>query len=391
MGIRKRGSRWLVTVELGLDEHGVRRRKCVSCATEGEAKTQLSVVSAEVLTGAYFDPTNLTTAAYLERWLEHIKPHVVPATYTRYQAMVDKGIVPALGKVPLARLSVLHITRYEAEALASGRAKGEGGLSPTTVRKHHFVLKQALDMAVRWKLIRTNPILAIDPPRETPPEICPLSLEEQQALLAAAVGREIYAPVLLALGTGMRRGEILGLRWPDIDFAGKRLSVRRSLRRDATGGQELGPAKTHRSQRAIALPDALISTLAEHRRKQADDRALAGSSWQDRDLVFTGDCGGFWAFESFDAAWRWLKVKASLERPRFHDLRHTHATELLRAGVPVKVVSERLGHANISTTLNIYAHVLPDMQDAAALHVDALLRAVDPSIPPPAESEEGDS
>ncbi len=387
MGIRKRGKRWLVTVELGLDEHGARRRKCVSCATESEAKRQLSVLSAEVFTGAYFDPTTLTTAAYLKRWLEHIRPHVVPATYVRYKAMVEKSIVPALGTVQLARLSVLHITRYEAEALASGRAKGEGGLSPTTVRKHHFLLKQALDMAVRWKLIRTNPMLAIDPPKETPPEICPLSLEEQQALLAAAAGRGIHAPVLLALGTGMRRGEILGLRWSDIDFAGRRLSVRRSLRRDGDGGQELGPAKTHRSQRAIALPEALLSTLTEHRRKQADDRAIAGASWKDQDLVFPGDYGGFWAFDGFESAWRWLKQKAGLARPRFHDLRHTHATELLRAGVPVKVVSERLGHANVSTTLNIYAHVLPDMQDAAALHVDALLRAVDPSIPAAEEAE----
>ncbi len=397
MGIRKRGSRWLVTVECGLGTDGIRRRRCVTCATEDDAKRTLAKLSNDVYSGAYVDVSDMRVAAFLERWLEYVESRVVPATHRRYKGMVATHITPKIGGVVLAKLSPLHVTRLEAEQLDSG-------LSSTTVRKHHWLLKAALDQAVAWRLIAVNPMTGITAVAERRPEIRTLDATGQARLLDTAAGSRMHAPIALALGTGLRRGELLALRWSDVDLAAGRLAVRRAMRFAADRSCEFGPCKTERSRRVVSLPPSLSGLLVSHHTEQASKRALAGAGWTDGDLVFCGAQGAPWLIDSFATAWKRLRAKAAaaagaqaskealelhateeqatqaakaaaapLLACRFHDLRHTHATELMRAGIHAKVVSERLGHSSVRVTLDRYSHVTVDMQDTAAEATDALL------------------
>jgi len=375
MAIRRRGRKFLVTVELGRDERGVRRRKCVTCASEREAKRIEAELRAEVARGDYRAPSEITVAEFLRRWLDHVAARVTPPTLERYRGQVERHVVPALGQLRLADLTPLHLSRFYAGLRESGRLRGPGGgLSPTTVRKYQMLLHGALADAVAWRLIPRNPAEGLGSDRETRREVRWLTAEEQLRLLRAAEGRRIYLPVLLALSTGMRRGEILGLKWEDVDFARGRLAVARSLQWVGTRWL-LGEAKTASSRRVVTLPESLLPLLAEHRRRQQALRADM-ADWHDHGFVFTDEHGEPLQPAMLRSAWRRLVERAGLPDVRFHDLRHTHATELLRAGVHPKIVAERLGHASVKTTLDRYSHAVPDLQSEAAEKTDALLKGL---------------
>jgi len=377
MGIRRRGKKFLVTVELGLDEHGVRRRKCVTCSTEREAKRIEAELRAEVARGEYRAPASITCGEFLQDWLASARPRVSPTTWERYRGMVEARIAPRLGALPLAELSPLHLSRFydSLREEAAHPLHGQGHrLSASTVRKYQMLLHAALSDAVRWQLLLRNPAEATRPDREVRKEVRWLTPEERLRLLKAAEGRRIYLPILLALATGMRRGEILGLQWEDIDFARSRLSIRRGLQW-AEGRWLLGEGKTAGSRRVVNLPESLVSSLAAHRRQQQALRADM-SEWHDHGFVFTDEHGEPFNLHGFESSWRHICHKAGLEGVRFHDLRHTHATELLRAGVHPKIVSERLGHSSVTMTLDRYSHAVPDLQSEAAEKTDALLRGL---------------
>jgi integrase len=193
-------------------------------------------------------------------------------------------------------------------------------------------------------------------------------------LLAAVEGTAIHVPVLITLATGMRRGEVLGLRWSDIDFAAGSLAVRQTLQ-EAEGKRTFKEPKTPKSRRVIALPTVALEALRQHRARQAETKLQLGGRYNDHDLVCTQADGSPWWSSGFDRAFRKARKQARVEDVRFHDLRHTHATQLLKAGVHPKVVSERLGHASIGITLDTYSHVMPGMQEEAAEKIDAGLRA----------------
>jgi integrase len=394
-GIRKRGDRWLVTVEAGLDERGVRRRICRTVATEDEAKRTLAKLRNEVYSGEWLDPTTITLGEFFGRWLPYKQGSVVPATFARYQSIASLHFA-LIARMRLAKISEATIIHLEASEIAAG-------LSPATVRKHHWLLRQALGDAVAWRLISRNPAANLHPVAEQRSEIHVVAPADQLRLLSAAGGTRMYLPIVLDLGTGLRRGEMLGLQWGDVDLGRGKLAVQRALRFGADGRPEFGPCKTARSRRVLSLPNSLTALLLDHRSRQANERAMSGSAWQG-DLIFCGIYGAPWRLDSFATAFRRLRERAAaaagadaskealelgateeqaeqaakaaaapLLACRFHDLRHTHATELMRAGIHVKVVSERLGHSSVRVTLDRYSHVLPDMQDEAAAAADVLL------------------
>ena len=250
---------------------------------------------------------------------------------------------------------------------SGGRLDGAGGLSASTVHHHHRVLRCALQRAVRWGLIASNPALLADPPRPRRPEIRILDEEDTKQLLMGLRGRPVYLATVIAVGTGMRRGEILGLQWQDIDLAKGVLRVTRTLGQTREG-LRFGTPKTQRGRRQIHLPGFVVAALRDHweaRRATARPRK--------DDLVVTLKCGRPWPPDSFSAEFVRQLEKAGLPRIRFHDLRHSHASLLLRLGVHPKVVSERLGHATVSFTLDTYSHLLPSMQAEAAAKVEGAL------------------
>lgn len=247
------------------------------------------------------------------------------------------------------------------------------GLSAQTVTHHHRVLREALKQAVRWQMLAVNPADAVKPPRAEHKEIQVLDEKGAAALLRPLEGTRFHLVALLAVGTGMRRGELLGLRWQDIDLKSGKLAVRQNLQQTSSGLLFKSP-KTAKGQRSISLMPSTVTALRLHKRRQAALRLEKGPEYQDCGLVLCEDDGSPWTPNRFSAQWH-KAVGERGQKVRFHDLRHTHATLLLRQGVHPKVVSERLGHATINITLDTYSHVMPDMQDEAAEKLDGVLRA----------------
>lgn len=375
--IRQQGKQsWEVRIYIGRREDG--RKLYRSHTVHGnkkDAQRELAKLLHEFNTGAYVEPSRMTVKEYLERWLQdYARSSVAPKTFERYAEIVRLHLIPALGAIPLAKLQPLHIQGCYSDALRAGRRDGKGGLSAQTVLHHHRVLREALQQAVRWQLLARNPADAVEPPRPQPKEMC--ALDEQQAarLLDAAKGSRLYAPVVLAVTTGMRRGEILALRWQDVDLQAGTLSVRQSLEQTRDGLTFKQP-KTQKGRRVVALPPLAVEALRRHKAEQAKERLLLGPGYQDNGLVCAQPDGQPWRPDALTNAFAYLVRKAGVPPVRFHDLRHSHATLLLRQGVHPKVVSERLGHATVGITLDTYSHVLPGMQEEAARKLDVALRA----------------
>jgi integrase len=269
--------------------------------------------------------------------------------------------------VPLARLTPQQVQSLYAQKL-------DEGLSSSTVHHIRAQLHRALGAAVRLGLVARNVCDVIDPPRMHHHEMATLSPEQARALLVAAANDRFEALYVLALSTGMRQGELLALKWRDVDLEGARLHVRTTRQYTAEGYQFTEP-KTAHSRRLIALPETAVAALRQHRSRQAEERQRLGPAWEDRDLVFPNSIGRpMDGKHLLRREFRPLLKRGGLPAIRFHDLRHTAATLLLGSGVNPKIVSEMLGHSHISITLSLYSHVTPHMQQQAAAAMDATLR-----------------
>jgi integrase len=307
----------------------------------------------------------MTLGEYLELWLEdYARPNVGSKTFETYRRIVRLNIVPRIGQVRLAELKPLQIQSLYSELLRSGKRSG-GGLSPLSVQHVHRLLRKALSQAVRWELLDRNPADGADSPRVPRNEMNALDRAGLSQLLAAVGHGRLYLPVLIAATTGMRRGEILALRWRDVDLEGCALRVERSLQQISTGLEFKEPKSRH-GQRTIALANVTVAVLA---------RAKAERQPGPDDLVVCRPDGSPWPPDQLSVEFH-VFARRNGFAIRFHDLRHTHASNLLRDGVPVNVVSQRLGHAEPAITLNVYSHVLPGMQQEAAAKVDEMMEQV---------------
>jgi integrase len=372
---RAKGS-WTVVVDLAPDSVTGRRRQ-LSRAVRGP-KRNAEALLVELLherdAGLEHPRHRLTVQDYLQRWLaDYVETNLAPKTLEMYRQIITGHVLPALGQVPLTGLRPQQLQGWYTELLEGGRTDGAGGLSRRTVLRYHQVLHAALRQAVRWQLLVRNPADAVEPPRPPRRELQVPDAAEVRALLAAADGTPYGPLVRLAILTGMRRGELLGLRWGDVDLDAAVLHVQQSAQRITGQGMIFRQPKTRLSRRAIALSPVAVALLRQHRRRQAETRLLAGSAYEDHGLVFTSGLGS--PVEPGNLLRGWTKIIAVAGTPhvRFHDLRHAHATLLLRQGVHPKIVSERLGHASIAITLDTYSHVVPGLQEAAAAQLDALL------------------
>jgi integrase len=319
---------------------GTQKTRYIYAKTRKEAASKLSRALVERESGLVYYCGSMTVGEYLDRWLESTKGTVKERTWIRAEVDVRVHIKPALGKTRLDRLNSLQLQ-------ALYRAKLDAGLSPRTVRMIHATLHKSLKQAVGWQLVPRNVAQAVAPPREQRREISPLDEEQVKRLLGAAVGDRLEALYVLAVTTGMRSGELLGLKWEDIDLRAGTLRVRRTV----FNGKVSEP-KTAKSRRSIKLTRSSVRALQGH--------PVVGE-W-----VFCTGVGTTISVHNFhNRSWRPLLRKAGLPQIRFHDLRHTCATLLLTKGVHPKVVQELLGHSSIAITLDTYSHVLPNMQGEA--------------------------
>lgn len=325
--------------------------------SSAEAKKELTRLLAILDKGLFVDPSKMTVEEYMNYWLDnYAKLKVADRTFNRYKEFIDNNIVPEIGNLKIQKLRPIVLQQMYTNLLTNGRKKG-GGLSPTTVHQIHSVMHKALVMAVKWQVVTRNIADAVDPPR--PANSKPVILNESQAkhLLQRALTTPYYLQVLLAIMTGMRRGEIYGLIWDNIDFEAGKINVVQSTQYIPKQGLgEKGP-KSEEGFRIIDVTDYIISVLKTVKEKQTFENE-EGYVFIDKDARQHPDSISSW-FPEFI-------VSIGLPRLRFHDLRHTHASLLLHIGESLKLISERLGHSSVEFTADIYTHLLPGMQKAAA-------------------------
>jgi integrase len=306
-----------------------------------------------------------TVADLLQAWLPSMRPRIRHSTWRRYGQLIECHILPAIGRMALARLSPLDVQQMVNRVL-------EAGLSPTTAHHAHAVLRRALRDAVAAELVSRNVATLVKPPPMGFHEMQTLDPDQARAFLLAATGDRWEALWLLAVTSGMRQGELLGLRWSDVDLDQGILHVTGNLSRGSNGLEVTRP-KTHRSRCPIRLSQVATDALRRHKAAQAAARLQAGAAWEDHQLVFCRPTG-----RPLTAAWlvrgrfQPLLRRAGLPLIRFHDLRHTAATLWFRSGVNPKVVQETLGHSRVAITLDTYSHMIPDLQMETARVMDAL-------------------
>lgn len=375
--VRRRGKLWNIVVDIGYDEGGARKQKWYSgFKTKKAAQERLTELLTALQGGTWVEPSKRTLAVFLREWLDSIRATVRPSTWAAYSMLTEVHIIAALGTVPLQRLTAAQLNALYADLLAKGRRDGKGGLSPRTVAYVHATIRKALAEAVRWQILTRNVADAATPPRQRSSDtLRTWSADELRAFLAHVESDRLYAAYVLAATTGLRRGEVLGLRWRDLDLNAGRLAVVQTLV-SVNYVVSFSTPKTARGRRSVALDSTTSAALRAHRVRRLEERlALGLGSPGDDDLVFTDVEGEPLHPGQFSDRFDRLVKAAGVPRINFHGLRHTHATLALRAGVHPKVVSERLGHSTISITLDTYSHAIPAMQEEAAEKVAALVFA----------------
>jgi integrase len=367
--IIKRGDNWQVRIFTGAGPDG--RREYVNRTIKGtkkDAQTYLSATLSAISTGTFARPSPLTLSDYLDKWLSASKARVRPTTLTSYKYLIDSYIKPHIGTMRLSDLRSLHVQALYA------KLQDELKLGPRSIKYTHSVLSGALKQAIKWNMLAVNPALGVTLPRQVRHDMQSLTPEQAQAFLAACERDTCGVALMLALSTGMRPCEYLGLQWSDVDLERGQVTVTHSLTRGKGEGWTLTEPKTPRSRRTIPLPASMTRLLIDHRRQQNEARLKAGKGYENHGFVFAMPHGAPVRLRYLD---RYhykptLKRAGLLATMRVYDLRHSSATLLLASGENVKVISERLGHASVTLTLDVYSHVLPGQQEAASAKLERL-------------------
>lgn len=355
----KVGDKWKGAVTLGHDASGRQVRQYFTASSHAEAQERLARLVAERQAFGSGPVHKLTLAQFLVQWLDYKRHHVRPKTFAEYEQLARTELTQRLGKHQLAKLQPLDVERMVTAMLSDGH-------SPRKAHTALKVLKVALRQAVDWNLLRSSPAQRVRSPKQPHQDLQVWSPAEAKAFLAAASGNRLYALYYLALDTGMRRGELLGLHWEDLDLAGSTLRVRRNLV-EIGARIVVGEPKTRASRRTVVLSPDTVQVLKDHRLNQELELGSLAP------MVFASRVGTYVQPSNLARSFRALTAKAGLPRIRLHDLRHTAASLAIRNGADLKALSERLGHANPSITLNVYYHAYNEQRQQAAVSLTQLL------------------
>jgi integrase len=369
--IRERSpGHWAIVIDV--PQGGKRKQRWHSFrGTKRQAQIECARLIAELQNGTAVNPIRLTVSDFLERWVEHMQGQVSPRSHERYAEIARKNLVPLLGVLTLTKLQPAHISQAYAKALASGRRDGTGGLSARTVTHMHRVLREALQQGVRWQMLARNPADAVKPPKVERQQISVLDTDATAELIEAARDTSLFMPIMLGVRCGLRRGEVVALRWRNVDLERGQISVVASAEQTDLGVREKEPKNG--KGRTIVLSDTEIEELRSHRIRQAQGLLALGVRLTEDHHVVAREDGQPLQPRSLTHAFVKFVRKHGFQ-VRLHDLRHSHATHMLAAGVHPKIAQERLGHSSVGITLDLYSHVLPGMQAEAVSKVDAALR-----------------
>ena len=372
--ITKRGKdSYSIIISLGKDPAtGKRKQQWVTVkGTKKDAEKRLAELLHQLDTGTYMKPGKTTVADYLNQWLtDYARQSLSPRGLERYQGIIQRHLIPNIGQITLTQLRPEHLQKMYTANLDSG-------LNPKTVRYHHAVAHIALQTAVKWGLVGRNVADAVEPPRARCQEMQTWNESDVTRFLEGVKSSQYYALFYTALFTGMRRSELLALRWQDIDFLYSQIYVSRSLHHLKDGSYVFTQPKSERSRRTIALSPSAILALRDYRKAQEHQSTMLGIPLTDDRLVFSTFEGKPYRPNTITRAWSTLAAKAGVKVIRFHDARHTHASLMLKQGIHPKVVQERLGHSSIGMTLDTYSHVAQGIQEAAAKRFDDAFKVND--------------
>ncbi|MDP1421151.1 site-specific integrase [Peribacillus simplex] len=366
----KQTSKWDLVFDAGKDPLTGKRKQILrrGFASKQDANDEMIRLKAEILENEFLDLTHMTYGKYMEEWLQERKSRLQASTFETHSIFYRNVIKPRLGLLKLQQIAPMQIQKFVNDLVNDTSYSGH------TIHLIFRIVSSSLKKAKILKLIKDNPSIGITLPRIKRKEINVWSLDQINFFISEAkkIKRltRCYIGFLMSIFTGMRQGEILGIRWKDIDFESQTIFVRQTLTQNA---EIKAGAKNEASVRSIHIPSKLVDELRTHRKQILEEKLLVGSSYRDLDLVICTKSGNPMIPRNFRKEFYNLTEKIGLPKIRFHDLRHTHATILIQQNVNVKLISERLGHADIETTLNTYSHVLPDMQKSVSDKLDIII------------------
>lgn len=403
--IRRRGENsWLLTVMAGKDENGkyIRRFKTVTIEDPALLKTkkrlqdyldaEYAKFREEVESGEYIKPEKMLFKAFVNEWLEkYAKNHLELRTIMAYESNLKIRILPTFGEMKLEDIKPIHIVNFLSKLENERGDRKSGGLSSSTIQMNYRILQNIFKRALEWKIIKNNPMSAVKNPKVTYKEFIPYDETEVQKLLQALQSEPYHwrMMITLALTTGMRRGELIALEWKHIDWKASTIDVSQTLVFALKSENKIvvKEPKTKKSKRKVAIPPSVLDELREYYTHRAKERDKVGDGWKgcidifgvDHNFVFSHADGSPFHHEGPYLWFRKFIQRNGLRYIRFHDLRHTSATLLINQGVHAKIISERLGHGNINTTMNIYGHALRSADQAAADKFESLFTNIAPA------------
>lgn len=364
---RKNGT-WEGRYTIGYDSHGKQKQKSIYGKTRAEVAKKLSEMTSAIQNGSYIAPRNLTLSEWLEVWLTsyaYIK--VRPSTYASYQAYIERHVSPIIGGLQLQKLTTNQLQVFFNEKRVNGKIDGKGGLSPKTIRNIYNMLHEALQQAVINKIVSVNVSEGVVLPSKDEKEIIVFKPEEQRAIIEAAQKDRLGFAIELDFFTGLRVGELCALKWSDIDLAAKEFRVRRTLQRVQKKTSDIkskgkrtqiveGATKTKKGNRVIPLTDTMLQKLLVHKARQLFEKRRLGKGYSDNGYVFANEFGGAIEPSYLRDVYDRILKNANAPHYTFHTIRHTFATRAIENEMPVKVVSEILGHSSVQLTMDLYCH-----------------------------------
>jgi integrase len=367
---RSPGGEWSYRLDLGVAPDGRRRQKQVGgFRTRRDAQAALNTALAGHQRGTYVAPTRQTVGDFLERWVDGARSELALTAWTNYEAVIGLYIAPHLGSTRLVDLSPMDIKTWHTALLEHGRKNGKP-LGARTVQLAHRVLRRALADAVRWNLVAANPASAVRVPKVEAREMSVWTAEEGGRFLRSVADDRLAALWTLALHTGLRRGELAGLRWSDVDLREGTVTI--AQQRTTASYQVVVSAPKAKSHRQLLLAPHTVAALERHRKQERVERIGLGPAWQDSGYVFVDELGAPYHPQRIRVLFEQAARAAELPLIRLHDLRHTMATLALQAGVHPKVVQAQLGHSRIDVTLDVYSHVPQAVRRESAQKIAAL-------------------
>ncbi|MEZ7892794.1 MAG: tyrosine-type recombinase/integrase [Candidatus Wallbacteria bacterium] len=367
----KKGVTWQIVVEAGYDEKGQRKQIFKSITgTKKEAEKIMAKIIQDVNGNRYVNDNKITVAQFLREWIKvHVEPQLSPTSADGYKVNIERHIIPEIGHITLQQLKHIDIQNMYARLLNTGRCDHKGGLAPRTIKYIHRNLSTALEYAIKMQLISNNPAKFATPPKIKAYRSEIYDENEITTMLSKAKGTDLEVPLAIAVTLGLRRGELLALKWQDIDFENVKVTIKNNLVK-TTKGCIFKDLKTESSYRSIDIPYGLIKLLKEHKNNQEKIKINFQNCYNDNDLVCCHANGNPFSPCYFTCKFEKFLIKNHLKKIRLHDLRHTNATLMLKYGIPAKIASKRLGHSSVGITLDLYSHVIGDMQREAAQKID---------------------